>query len=126
MDLRITVFFLSGTSCSLFHRAEGNGALLAGVNLELMYFIMVCWLFLNMKDPERDSIFDLQILPYCRLRGKELCIAGQGGDGVGLVRFKEGYPGFESCVRVQGHLHCLGVGNVTLKIRKEFHFLGVV
>lgn len=39
--------------------------------------------------------------------GKRLLHAGQGGDGMDLVRFKEGFPGFKNCLRVQWNLHFL-------------------
>lgn len=61
-----------------------------------------------------------------KISGKEPCIAGQGGDGVDLLRFKDGFPGFASCLRLRWILHFCWNREHTLKIRKDVHVLGVV
>lgn len=47
-------------------------------------------------------------------------IADQGGDGVDLVRLKEGFSGFESCLRVQWNPHFYRSRECTLKNQEGF------
>lgn len=55
-----------------------------------------------------------------KIWGKESYIAGQGEDGVDLVRFKEGFPGFESRLRVQWNPHFCRSRKCTLKNQEVF------